>query len=178
MEEQIQNSVNLEIPSRWRRFFAYFLDLVINITIIWLFANIILIFVEKTTLWNMLIWIRTLNNKNNSANLRQALLRYLIFYQILPLLFFFLLFLRWNLYTFKCSYLYVDKANGVGFYFNETWSCISLNTILVILRYTFYILTIICTTINIIEIFFKCPTFIDKQLWIKRIYKKSKKNNE
>ena len=173
MKGQTQNSINLEIPSRWRRFSAYLLDLIINITIIWLIANIIIVFVKKTTLWNIIVWIQCMN-KNGIATLWQISLRYLIFYQTLPLLFFFLLFIRWNLYAFNC--LYLDKANG--FYFDETWSCISLNTILVILRYTFYILTIICTTINIIEIFFKCPTFIDKQLWIKRIYKKSKKNNE
>jgi hypothetical protein len=35
-------------------------------------------------------------------------------------------------------------------------------------------LGLIFLLINIIEIFFKCPTFIDKRLWIKRIYKKSK----
>jgi hypothetical protein len=34
MEEQTQDSVNLEIPSRWRRFSAYLLDLIINIIII------------------------------------------------------------------------------------------------------------------------------------------------
>ena len=33
MEEQTQDSVNLEIPSRWRRFSAYLLDLIINIVV-------------------------------------------------------------------------------------------------------------------------------------------------
>jgi len=169
MKGQTQNSINLEIPSRWRRFFAYLLDLIINITGIWLIANIVITFIKRTTLWNIIAWIQCMS-KNGTTTLWQISLRYLIFYQTLPLLFFFLLFIRWNLTTFNC--LYLDKANG--FYFDETWNCISLNTILVILRYTFYVLIIICTTINIIEIFFKCPTFIDKQIWIKRIYKKSK----
>ena len=181
MEEQTQNSVNLEIPSRWRRFSAYLLDLLINwriipyiiflftdwiivsilatgLPIIWLFTNIILIFVEKTTLWNMLVWIKTLNNKNNSANLRQALLRYLIFYQTLPLL----------VYYF-CQYYYIVKWGFV-----KCWDCIeSINRTRMILWCICLVFSVMIL-INVIEFFFKCPTFIDKLLWIKRFYKKNK----
>lgn len=186
MEEQNQNSVNLEIPSRWRRFSAYLLDLLINIIlwciipytififtdwiivsilaiglpIIWLFTNIILIFVEKTTLWNMLVWIKTLNNKKNSANLRQALLRYLIFYQTLPLL----------VYYF-CRYYYTGTRGSV-----KCWGldCIEAKNKTNMILWCICLVFSVMILINVIELFFKCPTFIDKRLWIKRIYKKSK----
>ena len=181
MKGQTQNSINLEIPSRWRRFSAYLLDLRINwriipyiiflftdwiivsilatgLPIIWLFTNIILIFVEKTTLWNMLVWIKTLNNKNNSANLRQAFLRYFIFYQTLPLL----------VYYF-CQYYYIVKWGFV-----KCRDCIeAINRTRMILLYICIIFSVMIL-INVIEFFFKCPTFIDKRLWIKRLYKKNK----
>ena len=180
MKKLNQDSVNLEV-SRWRRFSAYLLDLLINwriipyiiflftdwiivsilatgLPIIWLFTNIILIFVEKTTLWNMLVWIKTLNNKNNSANLRQALLRYLIFYQTLPLL----------VYYF-CQYYYIVKWGFV-----KCRDCIeAINRTRMILLYICIIFSVMIL-INVIEFFFKCPTFIDKRLWIKRFYKKNK----
>lgn len=180
MKKLNQDSVNLEV-SRWRRFSAYLLDLLINwriipyiiflftdwiivsilatgLPIIWLFTNIILIFVEKTTLWNMLVWIKTLNNKNNSANLRQAFLRYFIFYQTLPLL----------VYYF-CQYYYIVKWGFV-----KCRDCIeAINRTRMILLYICIIFSVMIL-INVIEFFFKCPTFIDKRLWIKRIYKKNK----
>lgn len=181
MEGQTQISKSFEIPSRWRRFSAYLLDLLINwriipyiiflftdwiivsilatgLPIIWLFTNIILIFVEKTTLWNMLVWIKTLNNKNNSANLRQAFLRYFIFYQTLPLL----------VYYF-CQYYYIVKWGFV-----KCRDCIeAIDRTRMILLYICIIFSVMIL-INVIEFFFKCPTFIDKRLWIKRFYKKNK----
>ena len=162
MEERTKSSVNLETPSRWRRFFAYLLDIIINITFIWLIANIIIIFVVKTTLWNMIVWIKALDNKNNSANLWQISLRYIVFYQTLPLFIFYFSYfytISRNLTHIRkwCSDLYCGEENILGF----VLFCILL------------IFTII-SLVNIIEIFFKCPTFIDNRLWIKRIYKKSK----
>ena len=158
MKQQNQSSVNLEIPSRRRRIFAYLLDLIINITIIWLIANIIIIFVEKNTLWNMLVWIKTLNNKYNSANIWQISLRYLIIYQTIPLL----------VYYF-CRYYYFISWASV-----KCWNCYGeenrMRMFLLYICLSFSVLILI----NIIELFFKCPTFIDKRLWIRRIYKKSK----
>lgn len=158
MKQQNQSSVNLEIPGRRRRVFAYLLDLIINITIIWLIANIIIIFVEKNTLWNMLVWIKTLNNKYNSANIWQISLRYLIFYQTIPLF----------VYYF-CRYYYLISWGFIKCYdCNEAKNRTRMFLLYICLSFSVIIL------INIIEIFFKCSTFIDKLLWIKRVYKKFK----
>lgn len=153
-----EKTVNLEIPSRWRRESAYLLDLIINFTIIWLILNIIVILSIKTTLWNMLLWIKTLNNKNNSASLWQNFLRYLVFYQTLPLLVFcscrYYYFISWGFV--KCRDCDEEKHRIIMILL---WICLIFATIILD---------------NIIEIFFKCPTFVDKRSWIKRIYKKSK----
>ena len=168
MEEQNQNSVNLEIPSRWRRFFAYILDLIINITIIWFIINIITILVKKTTLWAMILWIIAIDNENKWINFWKSLLRYFIFYSTL----FFIAYILWFIvsYLFRlvpqlCSHEYPSDFCQFK---RMVWKI--LNIIFVLFSIPYFI--------NIIEIFFKCPTFIDKRLWIKRIYKKSKKNNE
>ena len=51
MEEQTQDSVNLEIPSRWRRFSAYLLDFILNIiTILIVPSLIITLDMERHTL--------------------------------------------------------------------------------------------------------------------------------
>ena len=164
MEEQTQNSVNLEIPSRWRRFSAYSLDLIINITGIWLIINVIIIISKKTTLWNEVIWIKTLNQDNKKVSLRKSSLRYFVFYQTFPL-FIFWLDMVYTLFWMANHICIWHWDNGSDF-------CGS-NTIGIILSYIFYALSIVLI-INIIEIFQSCPTFIDKRLWIKRIYKKSK----
>jgi uncharacterized RDD family membrane protein YckC len=203
MEEQNQNSVNLEIPSRWRRFSAYLLDLIINffvislliyLSIIWLVyitswidsINPIMIFIsliipftlcilyiskKKTTIWNKSLWIITLNNENNQINWKQALLRYFVFNPSFLALILFDLWLivglliytinGWcNLHSYKRPYA-------------EDPTCLQIDFIQNIILYA-QIITVILLLISIAELFFKCPTFIDKQLWIKRIYKKSK----
>ena len=158
MEGQTHNSVNLEIPSRWRRFSAYFLDLVINITIIWLITNIIVIFVAKTTLWNMLIKIKALDTKDQDINIWKACLRYLIFYS--NSIFFMILY-----------YIYKILSLIFWLYFWTTEVLQDYDNLFIIV--IFIISTIIFTIsviVNIIEIFQSCPTFIDKRLWIKRFY--------
>ena len=157
MKEQTQDSINLEIPSRWRRFSAYFLDLIINITIIWLIANIIVIFSAKTTLWNMIVWIQCIG-KDGTATLWQISLRYLIFYQTLPLL----------VYYF-CRYYYFATR-----WFVKCRDCIEAKDKTNMILWCICLVFSVMILINVIEFFFKCPTFIDKRLWIKRIYKKSK----
>lgn len=163
MEEQTQNSENLEIPSRWRRFFAYLLDLIINITLIWFFINLIIIFSKKTTLWNIIVWIKTTDNNIDQLPLRKALIRFWFFYSTFLLLLYFILSIL--------SY-YFTLPLGI------TRNCIPENDIFCKINWMMYLIKnfIIITIliVNIIEIFFKCPTFIDKRLWIKRIYKKSK----
>ncbi len=167
MEEQTQNSENFEIPSRWKRFSAYILDLIINITLIWLFINLIIIFSKKTTLWNIVVWIKTTDNNSNQLPLWKALTRFWFFYSTFFLSLYFI---------FLILFYYFSLPLGM------TRNCIPENDIfckinlMMYLIKNFVIITIL--TINIIELFFKCPTFIDKRLWIKRIYKKSKKNNE
>ena len=164
MEEQVPN-IDLEIPIRWKRFFAYFLDLIINITGIWLIINLIIIICKKATLWNMLVWIKALDTGDHNINVWKACLRYFVFYSSL---FIFLFFISQALATVFC----------IPFWLWTTITCISNNNSfykigwIVFMIINFFI--VIFVIINIIEIFFRCPTFIDKRLWIKRVYEKSK----
>lgn len=154
-----KESTNLEIPSRWRRLFAYLLDLIINITGIWLIVNVVIMFIKRTTLWNMLVWIKAINEDNNKTWLWKLFLRYFVFYSTLFILVFlihviFSVYLRW--YEIYC-YLGIDDIlcdiHSILFRLSE--------------------ITFALILINMIEFFFKCPTFIDKRLWIKRVYKKN-----
>ena len=186
MEEQTQNSENLEIPSRWRRFSAYLLDLIINIILWWIIPYIIFIFTdwsiasviiglilltleivfiiyERNTTWNELMWIVALNKENNWISKWQSMLRHFVFNPaFLPLL----LFLIWFLIS-----LMFYMINSLS---NEDMFVPSPIRILKGIGTRSGILGVIFFFLSIIEIFFKCPTFIDKRLWIKRIYKKSK----
>ena len=164
MEGEIQISENLEIPSRWRRFFAYILDLIISITLIPIIINLIMIFVERTTLWNMLVWIKAINKNGGLITLKQTFLRYMIFYPTIPLLLILLYLSMDFLETF------ISLSNN-DIYIPCTWN--ECNSEIKIKNILFYIFCVFSIP-NIIEIFFKCPTFIDKRLWIKRFYKNDK----
>lgn len=181
MEGQTQISENFEIPSRRKRFSAYLFDILINIIVIaiylftWMLGidlinlliivvriitNLIIIFYKKSTLWNIKGWIIAMNKTNNSITLRQAFLRYLIFYPTIPLLFIHIsLFLD-----------YLEIINNDAVILAPSWSDYSSNSSTG--NIIFNIISSLIVLINLIEIFFKCPTFIDKRLWIKRVYKK------
>lgn len=186
MKEQIQISENFEIPNRRRRFSAYLLDLFINIILWWvipyivfiltdwnivsviiglilLVLEIVLIIYERNTTWNELMWIVALNKENNWISKWQSMLRHFVFNPaFLPLL----LFLIWFLIS-----LMFYMINSLS---NEDMFVPSPIRILKGIGTRSGILGVIFFFLSIIEIFFKCPTFIDKRLWIKRIYKKSK----
>jgi len=182
MEEQTQISESFEIPSRRRRFFAYLLDIIINLAIIlvslpfwilglgiifvWIIINLVVIFWEKTTLWNNIMWIKAVNEDNNPVNMKQLFLRFLVFSPVLVnviVCIWFFISLLFYLIPTACS---IDSSQYYGI-------CKMRHTVWEITNIIYIILSIPCF-INIIEIFFKCPTFIDKRLWIKRVYKKSK----
>jgi len=172
MEEQTQISENFEIPSRWRRFSVYILDLIINITGIWLIINLIMIIFKKATLWNKVVWIIALNNKNNPINRWQSLLRYFIFNPaFLALILFSFKILIW--YITPWGWCVVSRDSSGLLILDPSCGNEPLRTLIDISNWTF-IVGIILYSISVIELFFKCPTFIDKWLWIKRIYKKSK----
>ena len=186
MEEQNQDPVNFEIPSRWRRFSAYLLDLIINIILWWVIPYIIFIFTdwsivsiiiglillaleiafiiyERNTTWNELVWIISLNNENNPINRWKSILRNFVFN---PAFLSLLLLLIWFLIALM---LYmINSASSENTFVTNPIKLFS----------TFgnrsSILGLILFFISIIELFFKCPTFIDKRLWIKRLYKKNK----
>lgn len=204
MKEQTQSSVNLEIPSRWRRFYAYLLDLLINIIIWWVIPYIIFIFTswsiasiiiglillalgivfiiyERNTTWNELVWIISLNNENNPISRCKSMLRNFVFNPAyLPLLLFFIclwtslvLYMVNSYDTYSIAY---DDDYEESFFYNS----FTYNLIRFFNKISWWMLFIglALLFLNIVEIFFRCPTFIDKRLWIKRFYKKSKKNNE
>ena len=186
MEEQTQNSENLEIPSRWRRFSAYLLDLLINIILWWVIPYIIFIFTdwsivsiiiglillaieivfiiyERNTTWNELVWIISLNNENNPINRWKSILRNFVFNPaflslLLLLIWFLIAIMLWMINSASSENTFV--TNPI-----KLFSTIGNRS---------SILGLILFFISIIELFFKCPTFIDKLLWIKRFYKKSK----
>jgi hypothetical protein len=162
MEEQTEN---FEIPSRRRRFSAYLLDLIINFSLIWLIINLIIIATKKSCLWNIIVWIKAIDNNNNPLNLWKALLRFWIFYSTISILLFFIFQL-------------LSVRFCLPFWYWTTFSCLmdndSQTEIIAIITFILWKIIFIPYIINLIEIFFKCPTFIDKRLWIKRIYNKSK----
>ncbi len=205
MEEQNQNSVNLEIPSRWRRFSAYLLDLIINIVvnpaimfvIYWLLRltnldsilivfgivitltiiiNILFIVIKKTTIWNNVAWIIALNKDNNPLSWWQSILRFFIFnpafLALILLIIRFLIFLMLHLINGWCNITMYDMEGNI--IQNQDPTCVIIRDILKFANWSGF-LGFILFLMSVIEIFFKCPTFIDKLLWIKRIYKKSKK---
>ena len=197
MEEQTQNSENLEIPSRWKRFSAFLLNLLINLTIILFIPlliiigenyatsliiviilailEIILISYEWTTSWYKSAWIITLyNGKNNMICWFQAILRHFVFNPaFLPIillstqLIIFLMFFN----TIHCDGIYDIYNNKI--IYNENPIC-GIEWTLENIANRSGIIGLILLFISIIEIFFKCPTFIDKLIWVKRFYKKSK----
>ena len=192
MEEQTQISENFEIPSRWRRFSAYLLDFLINFIIFWiiptsiLYSNtnytfliitaiIVIVFIlfylifiinKKTTLWNNTVWIIALTNDNKPITGWQAILRYFVFYT--P-------FLTLILFSFWFSMWFIRPLG---------W-CINIDhvlepfcgrepiTTIYNISNRFLNFSLILCVLNL-EIFFKSPTFIDKLLWIRRIYKNNK----
>jgi len=181
MEEQIQNSVNLEIPSRWRRFFAYILDIIANLIIVqvcflalplcfrlialWIIINLVIIFWWKTTLWSSIMKIRAIKiNDNSSISIKQVFFRYLVFSPILlniTICIRFFVSIIFRLISVQCPPKCSPNFSQMKY------------TISIILDIFCIIASIPCL-INIVEIFFECPTFIDKRLWIKRVYKRSK----
>ncbi len=197
MEEQNQDSVNFEIPNRWRRFSAYLLNLLINLTIILfipliilmtgnysvsliiiiisVILEIIIITCEWTTTWYQSAWIITLyNGKSSMICWFQSILRHFIFNPaFLPVillstqLIIFLIFFN----TIHCNGIY-DIYNNIIIY-NENPIC-EIKWTLENIANRSGIIGLILLFISIIEIFFKCPTFIDKLIWVKRIYNKSK----
>lgn len=204
MEEQTQNSVNLEIPSRWRRFSAYLLDLLINIVVnptimfiiywllrltnldsIWIvfgiviaitiITNVIFIVIKKTTIWSNGTWIIALNKDNNPINWWQATLRFFVFnpafLALILLLIRFLIFFMFYLINGWCNITMYDMEGNI--IQNQDPTCVTIRNILKFANWSGD-LGLIFLFISIIEIFFKCPTFIDKRLWIKRLYKKNK----
>lgn len=179
MKENNQVTENLETPSRWRRFFAYLLDLVINFLIlifyyfilfnkdcdiyifimIILIANLMFFIYYKTTIWNRLVWIFALNKNGKSISWWKSILRYFVFNPpFLQLIFFIVSYLS---LAIKMMYISAKDRYDVDVYPIKMWML------------WFTVLGLVLLLINIIELFFKCPTFIDKRLWIKRVHKKS-----
>lgn len=205
MEEQTQNYVNLEIPSRWRRLSAYLLDLIINIVVnpaimfiiyrllhltnldsIWIvfgiviaitiIINISFIVIKKTTIWNNETWIIALNKNNNPISWWQATLRFFVFnpafLALISLVIRFLISLMLYLINGWCNITMYDIEGNI--IQNQDPTCVIIRDIRKFANWSGFF-GFILFLISVIEIFFKCPTFIDKLLWIKRIYKKSKK---
>ena len=165
-KEPTKINTDLEIPSKLRRISAFLLDVFFTITIVGCIINLIFILLQKESLWNIITWIKTLNNDESKITNKQRIIRYsLIFPTSISLSFFIYIFM-----IILCIPIWIIDAFsnynnwGSGLTEDFFWICWILILILIV--------TILI--INIIEIFQICPTFIDKRLWIKRLYKKSK----
>ena len=180
MKEQIQSSENFEIPSRRRRFSAYIIDVIINVIVVrvclltwplcfrliplWIIINLVIVFWWKTTLWSSIMRIKVIKNNNSSINIKQVFFRYWVFSPILlnvTICIRIFVSIIFRLISVQCPPKCSPNFSQMKY------------TISIILDIFCIIASIPCL-INIVEIFFECPTFIDKRLWIKRFYKKSK----
>ena len=159
-------TTDLEIPSKLRRISAFLLDVFFTITIVGCVMNLIFILLQKESLWNTILWIKSLDNDGNKITNKQRIIRYsLTFPTSISLSFFIYIFIIILSIPISIIDSFSDYNNwGSGLTEDFFWTCWIL---IVILFVTVLI-------INIIEIFQACPTFIDKLLWIKRLYKKSK----
>lgn len=167
MEEQTQNSVNLEIPSRWRRFSAFLLDFLFTLTIIGWFINLIYILSDKKdSLWNTILWIKSLDNNGSKITNKQRIIRYSLIFPT-SISFSFIIYIFMIILCIPISIL--DSFSDYN-----NWGSGLTEDLLLCWIFLVLIFIIIVLIINIIEIFQTCPTFIDKRLWIKRLYKKAK----
>ncbi len=167
MKKRSKDSINLEIPSRWKRISAFLLDLFFTISIIGCLINLIFILSDKKdSLWNTIFWIKLLNNGGNKITNKQRIIRYLLIFPT-SISFSLIIYIFMMLLCIPISILdsfsdYNNWGSGLTEDFLLCWVFLVLIFIIIVL------------IINIIEIFQPSPTFIDKRLWIKRIYKKSK----
>ncbi len=165
-KEPTKITTDSEIPSKLRRISAFLLDVFFTITIVGCVINLIFILLQKDSLWNIITWIKSLNNDENKITNKQRVIRYLLIFPT-SISFSLIIYIFMMLLCIPISILdsfsdYNNWGSGLTEDFLLCWVFLVLIFIIIVL------------IINIIEIFQPSPTFIDKRLWIKRIYKKSK----
>ena len=143
-----KNKPSKELKRR-HRFCASLLDFIITYTIIWGIVNIFFVLSSKrTTLWCMIMWIKTVDSKWGIPSRKQVTLRFLLFYPI----FFFTLFVTGFV---LCVPLFLFDINTDNIFYN-IWYFWSIAYMIILL-------------LNLVEIFSNNPTFIDNWAWVDRI---------
>ena len=155
---RISKSNNLS-PSRWRRILAYWLDFILTYTIIWGIINICYVLGSKRTpLWNMVTWIKCVDKQWNNISWRQSVVRFFVFY---PMLLF---------VTFSALMICLLIVLCVAWIFNHYIDSEALAFDAGFIRGRIMVYpAIISLILNLIEIFYSCPTFIDWWIWMNRV---------
>ena len=127
------------LATKWSRFWAWFFDIFFSFTFIWWIINFILALTEWSTVWLKVAWIR-LESLDGELNFKQKFLRFISYV------------------PFWYALLVIIMIPFMIFWLNDR----TLEMIL-------YPIMAIIFTINIVELFYSVPTFIDKWLGIVKI---------
>lgn len=162
MKENNQVTENLETPTWWKIFLAYLLDILFIFTIFWGPLNAANAFwKQKNTFWNGIMWIKYVNMDGSDLTKKQARIRYLL---MLPISVPFSLFIFLIIFIFGFIFFFFSSV-ALGF--------------LRFIESLFILYNVGVLLLNIVEICYSegpiFPTFIDKRLWIKRVYNISNK---
>ena len=151
---------NTNIPWRWERIWAFLLDLFLTYTIIWGIINIFLVLGNRrTTLWNMIVWIESINKNWDKISKKQSIIRFFIFYPMFLFVTFAVMMACAFIIWIFIWILDINDSSSIWYSIGYTYGTL--------IRFPCFILSIM----SIIEIFYSCPTYIDKWIWINRINK-------
>ena len=167
-DEKLDRSINSATKAndwnvtRGNRILSFVLDVIITYTFIWGIVNIFLVLGKKrTTLGNLIVWINSLNNDWSKISRKQWILRFFIFnpmflFVSLIILAFVLVAVWFFIWIFMSN---ID-AGEIGY---NIWYAYGS-----MIRIPCFVLFIM----NVVEVFFSCPTYIDRLIWMKRVRQK------
>ena len=139
-EDTLYDWISDEIkPNRWSRFLAWLIDVFVFITLIWWIINLIWVFTKWTTIWLRIVWIRLISLSSDKLTFKQKFLRFISYF------------------PFWYSLMVIVAIPLMIF-----WGDKIFETIIYSIMWFLFLL-------NIVELFFSTPTFIDKWLKIAKI---------
>jgi len=132
--------IKSNIATRWARFWAWFFDIFFSLTIIWGIINLIMSMTQWTTVWLKVAWISIISTNSKELTTKQKILRFLSYVPT------------------RYAIIAVIIIPAMIFWIDDNL----IELVIYPLMWTIFLL-------NIIELFFKSPTFIDKWLDIVKI---------
>ena len=148
--------------TRGNRILSYILDTIITYTFIWGIVNIFLVLGKKrTTLGNLIVWINSVNNNWGKISRKQWMVRFFIFN---PMFLFvsFIIFLIVLLTVWLFVWIFNPSIDAENLGYNIWYLYGSM------IRIPCLVLFIM----NVVEVFFSCPTYIDRLIWMNRVKQK------